>query len=121
MTKLTGQVTVGNEYILNQLLAAGGDTTTTLPLAITSSRFIVTKVAEVRARIDAMGLSKTLDIGTSDAGSILTKALAEGVDYFMSNVHPWFAQVSVTTAAAWTADFYKEFNVVRLPSRRETR
>lgn len=58
-----------------------------------------------------MGLSKGLDIGTSDAGSILTTALAQGVDYFMSNVHPWFAQVSVNTAAGWTADFYQEFNV----------
>ena len=79
---------------------------------MTASQFIVTKVREVRTRIDAMGLSKGLDIGTSDAGSILTTALAQGVDYFMSNVHPWFAQVSVDTAAAWTANFYKEFNVV---------
>lgn len=24
----------------------------------------------------------------------------------MANVHPWFANVSITDAAAWTADFF---------------
>jgi hypothetical protein len=46
---------------------------------------IVNDVATVRARIDALGLSKTLPHGTSDAGSVFTQALAEGIDYFHAN------------------------------------
>lgn len=30
----------------------------------------------------------------------------------MANVHPWFANVSITDAAAWTADFFQENDVV---------
>ena len=29
----------------------------------------------------------------------------------MSNVHPWFANVSVETAAGWTAEFFDTWNV----------
>ena len=29
----------------------------------------------------------------------------------MSNVHPWFANVSIDQAAGWTADFFQETNV----------
>lgn len=29
----------------------------------------------------------------------------------MANVHPWFANVSIDQAAAWTADFFQEYNV----------
>lgn len=29
----------------------------------------------------------------------------------MSNVHPWFANVSVEQAAGWTANFFNEQNV----------
>lgn len=29
----------------------------------------------------------------------------------MANVHPWFANVTVQTAAAWTAEFFEETNV----------
>lgn len=28
----------------------------------------------------------------------------------MSNVHPWFANVSITNAADWTAQFFQTFN-----------
>jgi exo-beta-1,3-glucanase (GH17 family) len=29
----------------------------------------------------------------------------------MSNVHPWFANVSIDQAAAWTANFFETTNV----------
>ena len=29
----------------------------------------------------------------------------------MANVHPWFANVSATDAAGWTADFFQETDV----------
>ncbi|KAH8082585.1 glycoside hydrolase superfamily [Filobasidium floriforme] len=90
-------VTVGNEYILFN--GAAG-----IPK-------IVNDVATVRARIDALGLSKTLPHGTSDAGSVFTQALAEGIDYFHANVHPWFGNLSIADAATWTWDFYQTNDV----------
>ncbi len=30
----------------------------------------------------------------------------------MSNVHPWFANVSIDIAAGWTSDFFQENNVI---------
>jgi len=34
----------------------------------------------------------------------------------MSNVHPWFANQSIDNAAAWTAEFFQENNVVTAQS-----
>jgi glucan 1,3-beta-glucosidase len=78
------QVTVGNEYILN---TAGTDslTSSTYRAAV---KDITDRVASVKTALDGMGLDKTLPVGTSDAGSILSTTLASGIDYFMANVHP---------------------------------
>ncbi len=75
---------MGNEYILN----TAGSASTTSSIYTSAVSDITTKVASVNSTIKAMGLSKALPIGTSDAGSILSKTLASGLDYFMANVHP---------------------------------
>lgn len=90
-------VTVGNEYILN--VGPSGVPT------------LVADVAEVRGKTGALGLSKTLPHGTSDAGSVFTNELAVGIDYFHANVHPWFGNLSIEDAATWTWDYYQENNV----------
>ena len=59
-----------------------------------------------------MNLDKHLPIGTSDAGSLMSTTLASGIDFFMANVHPWFGSVGATGAAAWTANFFDDFDVV---------
>ncbi|WWC96433.1 hypothetical protein V866_003301 [Kwoniella sp. B9012] len=100
-------ITVGNEYILN---TAGTDSTTS-SIYLSASKTITDKITEVKSAIAGLGLSKTLPVGTSDAGSVMSKTLGEGIDYFMANVHPWFGSVSIDDAAQWTWDFFQEFDV----------
>ena len=69
-------------------------------------------IQEVNTTILSMNLPKHLPIGTSDAGSLLSTSLATGIDFFMANVHPWFATVGASAAAAWTDQFFQSFDVV---------
>ena len=67
-------------------------------------------------------LNIKLPVGTADAGSFFNNEVLAAVDYGMSNVHPWFANVSIDQAAGWTADFFQENNVVvaqSLPNKPE--
>ncbi|KAK8858895.1 hypothetical protein IAR55_003126 [Kwoniella newhampshirensis] len=100
-------VTVGNEYILN----TAGTTSTTSSAYISSVGEITDKIAEVNTTIQGLNLSKTLPIGTSDAGSIMSTRLASGVDYFMANVHPWFGSLPIDQAAEWTNTYFQETDV----------
>jgi glucan 1,3-beta-glucosidase len=75
---------VGNEYILN----TAGTNSLTSPTYMSAVQTIQGKIQEVNSTVLSMGLSKHLPIGTSDAGSILSKSLAGGIDFFMANVHP---------------------------------
>ncbi|KDN53120.1 glycoside hydrolase family 17 protein [Tilletiaria anomala UBC 951] len=83
-------ISVGNEYMLN-----GGNLT-----------YLGAKIADMRSRIAALGLGKPIPVGTADAGSKITEALAATCDYVMSNVHPWFGGVPVDQAAGWTWDYF---------------
>ena len=89
------------------------------------------------ATIQGLKLSKNIPIGTADAGSAVTTPLCAGADFIvsfrntasqkswgekvtdasssssstqMANVHPWFGSVDVAGAAAWTTNFFKEFD-----------
>lgn len=68
-------------------------------------------ITDVRTNLTAKGI--TLPLATSDLGDALSKepALAETVDYVMSNIHPFFAGVEADVAAAWTVNFWNEFDV----------
>jgi glucan 1,3-beta-glucosidase len=70
-------ITVGNEFLLNTEGAASSYTS------------IRRKIAEFKKDLDALNLSKTIPVGTADAGSMITSALAASADYIMANVHPW--------------------------------
>lgn len=52
-----------------------------------------------------------MPIATSDLGDNWNKALAEESDIVMSNVHPFFAGVTIEDAASWTWDFWQSHNV----------
>lgn len=58
-----------------------------------------------------MSLPKTVPVGTADAGAFFNNEVLAAVDYGMSNVHPWFANVSIDDAAAWTYEFFQENNI----------
>ncbi|KAF2265351.1 glycoside hydrolase [Lojkania enalia] len=53
-----------------------------------------------------------LPIATSDLGDNWTAEMAEKVDIVMSNVHPFFAGVTVDKAAGWTWDFWTTHDVI---------
>ncbi|KAJ4386013.1 hypothetical protein N0V93_008904 [Gnomoniopsis smithogilvyi] len=65
-------------------------------------------LSEVRTNLTAKGIS--LPIATSDLGDDWTSALAAQSDYVMSNIHPFFAGVSASEAAAWTWSFWDSHN-----------
>lgn len=82
-------ITVGNEFLLN-----GG-----------SEAELIEKMADMRSLLASLNLSKTLPVGTADAGSMITTSLAQGSDYVMANVHPWFGGVNIDDAADWVYSY----------------
>ncbi|KAJ3758878.1 glycoside hydrolase [Lentinula raphanica] len=103
-------VTVGNEFMLNYL----NDNQATDPnsaVGDTGAAILIADINDTRSTLSEMNLPKTLPVGNSDAGSYFNTKVLEAVDYGMANVHPWFANVTVQTAAAWTAEFFEETNV----------
>lgn len=60
---------------------------------------IIKDVAEVRKKVDALKLDKQLPFGTSDAGSMFTTTLAEGIDYFHANGKACHARLTCRSVA----------------------
>ena len=75
---------MGNEYILD----TAGTESLTSAAYLAAVATITSNIADVKSTLKGMGLKKTLTVGTSDAGSVLSKTLASGIDFFMANVHP---------------------------------
>jgi exo-beta-1,3-glucanase (GH17 family) len=65
----------------------------------------------MRQTLAALNLPKTLEVGTSEAGSYFATAVLSGIDYGMANVHPWFANTTIADAAPWTFNFFAETDV----------
>jgi glucan 1,3-beta-glucosidase len=107
-SKCTDILVVGNEYLLN----TAGTSSLVSATYLSAVKTIADHVQEVNSTILGMNLSKHLPIGTSDAGSLLSTTLATGIDFFMANVHPWFATVEASVAAVWTDQFFQNFDVV---------
>ena len=63
---------------------------------------------EVRTNLTDRSLD--LPVATSDLGDDWSVALGKSSDYLMSNIHPFFAGTPADKAAAWTINFFKEFN-----------
>ncbi|CEH18371.1 FAMILY 17 GLUCOSIDASE SCW10-RELATED [Ceraceosorus bombacis] len=82
-------VAVGNEYLLN-----GG-----------SEASLIQHMADMRTALAGMNLSKTVPVGTGDAGSKITETLAAGSDFIQANNHPWFGGVPVEQSGGWVWDY----------------
>ncbi|KAJ3548209.1 hypothetical protein NM688_g5326 [Phlebia brevispora] len=104
-------VTVGNEFMLNYLTANGGGDEPNGPIGNAGAELLIPNITDTRQMLASLNLPKTLPVGTADAGSFFNNEVLQQVDYGMSNVHPWFANVSIDQAAAWTASFFQETNV----------
>ncbi|KAF8915330.1 glycoside hydrolase family 17 protein [Mucidula mucida] len=100
-------ITVGNEFVLNYVTEHGGG-----PNDATGNEagaLLVANIKDTRSMLSDLNLD--IEVGNSDAGSYFNNLVLEAVDYGLSNVHPWFANVSIDEAAAWTAGFFDETNV----------
>lgn len=72
---------------------------------------LISNITDMRTQVAALKLAKTIPIGTADAGSYFNNEVLEAVDYGMSNIHAWFANVSIDQAAGWVNEFFQETNV----------
>lgn len=104
-------ITVGNEFLLNNLTATGVTASTTSAGYTPGVDYLRSHIVSMNDTIKGMSLSKHLPIGVSDAGSLLNTYLAERIDYFMANVHPYFGALAINDAAAWTWQFFEWNNV----------
>ncbi|OCH93041.1 glycoside hydrolase [Obba rivulosa] len=103
-------VTVGNEFMLNYLDAYGGGTDTpNSAIGNQGAALLNSNITDMRNSLSNIGVS--LQVGTSDAGSYFNNEVLANVDYGMANVHPWFANVSIDQAAAWTNEFFQTQDV----------
>lgn len=84
-----GGISIGNEYLLD-----GGSATNLLAYVQEFRTLATTK-------------NWTFPVGTADAGSMFTSTVAAGVDYFMANVHAWFAGTLVQDGPAWTYEYFE--------------
>jgi exo-beta-1,3-glucanase (GH17 family) len=91
-------LTVGNEYLLQ------ASTANPATLA-TAQTYLISKIADVRSVLASKGYSKTIPVGSADAGSQITAPLSAAADYIMANSHPFFSGVTVDAAADWTASY----------------
>ncbi|KZP31793.1 glycoside hydrolase family 17 protein [Athelia psychrophila] len=105
---ITG-ITVGNEFMLNYL-TANGATDPNSAIGNQGAALLKANIDDTRTMITNMNLNKHLTIGTADAGAFFNTLVLQDVEFGMSNVHPWFANVSIANAADWTANFFKTFN-----------
>ncbi|CAG8438628.1 17813_t:CDS:2 [Acaulospora morrowiae] len=69
------------------------------------------RIADVRSKVNSMGLKKKLPVFTSDLGSNVDSAFVAANDMIWANVHPFFGGVNINQAANWTFTFFKENDV----------
>jgi len=105
-----GGVTVGNEFMLNYLTENGASDPNSA-IGNQGAQLLIANITDTRNAIKALNLPTTIKVGNSDAGSYFNNLVLEAIDYGLSNVHPWFASVSIDQAAGWTYEFFQEQNV----------
>jgi len=103
-------VTVGNEFMLNYLTENGSQDPNSA-VGNTGADLLITDIQDTVQTLSAMNLPKHIPVGNSDAGSYFNTKVLEAIEYGMANVHPWFGNVSIDDAAAWTYQFFEETDV----------
>ncbi|KAI0029285.1 glycoside hydrolase superfamily [Vararia minispora EC-137] len=106
-------IIVGNEFVLNYLSSQGSSSSTDANGALgnAAAALLVPNITDTRTKVNALGLSKTIPIGNAEAGAYFNNEILSASDFGMSNVHPWFADVSIDQAASWTYEYFETTNV----------
>ncbi|KAI0303562.1 glycoside hydrolase family 17 protein [Multifurca ochricompacta] len=102
-------ITVGNEWMLNYL-NANGATDPNGPVGNQGAQLLIANIQDTISTLNSMNLPKHIPVGTADAGAYFNTQVLQAVEYGMSNVHPWFANVSIDQAAGWTNEFFQQQN-----------
>lgn len=97
--------------LLSSYLNAAGASDPESAAGIAGAAILQKYITDTRTMISDMKLPKTIQVGTSDAGSYFNKEVLSSVDYGMANVHPWFANTTIDAAAGWTYEFFQNTNV----------
>ncbi|KAI9453333.1 glycoside hydrolase [Russula earlei] len=109
-TDQIGGITVGNEFMLNYLTAAGA-TTPNGPVGNQGAQLLIANITDTVNTLKSLNLPKHIPVGNSDAGAYFNNLVLGAVEYGMANVHPWFGNVSIANAATWTYDFFETTDV----------
>lgn len=97
-TSIFNGAIIGNEA----LFRAGPD-------IATAQKNLINYMKNVKANFTKRSLD--MPIATSDLGDNWNSELVQVADIVMSNVHPFFAGVTVDIAASWTWSFWQEHDV----------
>ena len=100
-----------SRFTFYSYLNANGGTSPNDAVGQAGAALLITNITDTRNAVAALDLSKTLPIGTADAGSYFNTDVLEAVDYGMANIHAWFANVSISQAAGWVNEFFQDTDV----------
>jgi len=103
-------MTVGNEFILDYVTGKGSSNPNSA-VGDAGAAILLPYIQDTRSMLASLNLPKTLPVGTADAGAFFNTKILQNVDYGMSNVHAWFANVSAQNSAGWVAEFFQQNNV----------
>lgn len=107
-----GGITVGNEFMLKYMTDRNLDSQDrNSPAADQGAQILIADIQDTISMLNGMSLSKHIPVGNSDAGAFFNDKVLQSVEYGMSNVHPWFANVTAETGAAWTTQFFQDNNL----------
>ncbi|KAL6301328.1 glycoside hydrolase [Sparassis latifolia] len=102
-------VLVGNEFILDYLGANGG-TSPNDAVGDAGGKLLISNITDMKSTLASNGFG-SIPVGTADAGAYFNDQVLQSVDFAMSNIHPWFANVSIEQSAGWTYEFFEQQNV----------
>ncbi|KZV65562.1 glycoside hydrolase family 17 protein [Peniophora sp. CONT] len=105
-------VIVGNEFVLDYLGEQDSSATSSDAngaLGNAAAAILLPNITDTISQLKSAGYD--IQVGNAEAGAYFNNEILEAVDFGMSNVHPWFADVSIDQAAAWTWEFFEETNV----------
>lgn len=106
-------IIVGNEFVLDYLDDQDASATSddaNGDLGNAAAALLLPNITDTISALSSAGYD--LLVGNAEAGAYFNDEILEAVDFGMSNVHPWFADVTVDDSAAWTYEFFQETNVV---------
>jgi exo-beta-1,3-glucanase (GH17 family) len=74
--------------MLNYLNENGPGDSPNSPVGDQGAQILINYINDTRSSLSGLNLSKTLTVGTADAGAFFNTEVLAAVDFGMANVHP---------------------------------